>query len=301
MGQLEEMSVFVRIVDAGGIGKAAEQLGMAKSGISRRLVALENRLGVKLINRTTRSTSLTGAGRQYYEAAVKLIGDVSELNALTSDAETSLEGPLRLAAPLSFGLCHLSKAIDVFSGEHPGLTFNIDFSDRHVDLVEKGMDLAIRITDLKDSSLRARRICPIQLVLCASPGYLQTHGTPLKPDDLKDHQVLSYDIGAGTALKLADGQGNEQQVHVASRMVANNGDFLRDMALSGHGIVLLPTFIVWQSLASGQLVSILESYTPAPLSAWAVYPQTRYLSHRVRLFIDFLVERFGENPYWDDD
>jgi DNA-binding transcriptional LysR family regulator len=300
MGQLEEMSVFVRIVDAGGIGKAAEQLGMAKSGISRRLVALENRLGVTLINRTTRSTSLTGAGRQFYEAAVKLIGDVSELNALTSDAETSLEGPLRLAAPLSFGLCHLSRAIDVFSGEHPGLTFNIDFSDRHVDLVEKGMDLAIRIADLKDSSLRARRICPIQLVLCASPGYLQTHGIPLKPDDLKDHQVLSYDIGGGTALKLGDGQGNEQQVHVASRMVANNGDFLRDMALTGHGIVLLPTFIVWQSLASGELVSILEAYTPTPLSAWAVYPQTRYLSHRARLFIDFLVERFGDNPYWDD-
>lgn len=299
MGQLEDMSIFVRIVEAGGIGKAADQLYMAKSGISRRLVALENRLGVRLVNRTTRKTSLTAVGREYYEAAVKLIGDVSELDSLTSDAGTSLEGVLRLAAPLSFGLCHLSQAIDEFSRDHPGLTFNIDFSDRHIDLVELGVDLAIRIADLKDSSLRARRICPIRLVLCASPAYLQKHGTPQTPDDLKKHQILSYDIGGGTALRLPDGQGNEKLIHTTVRMVANNGDFLRDMALSGHGIVVLPSFIAWQSLATGKLISILEPYTPPPISAWAVYPQTRYLSQRARLFIDFLVERFGDRPYWD--
>ena len=299
MGQLEEMAVFVRIVDAGGIGKAADQLGMAKSGISRRLVALENRLGVRLINRTTRSTSLTGVGREYYAAAVKLIGDVSELDASTADAGTSLEGVLRLAVPLSFGLCHLSAAIDEFARSHPGLTFNIDFSDRHVDLVEQGVDLAIRIADLKDSSLRARRICPIHLVFCASPAYLEEHGTPRTPEDLKNHHILSYDIGAGTTLRLSDGQGREQLIHTASRMVANNGDFLRDMALAGHGIVALPTFICWQSLAAGDLVSVLEPYVPLQLNAWAVYPQSRYLSRRARLFIDFLVERFGDRPYWD--
>ena len=301
MGQLEEMAVFVRIVDAGGIGKAANQLDMAKSGISRRLVTLEKRLGVKLINRTTRSTSLTSAGRQYYEAAVKMIGDVEELNSLTTDAESSLEGKLRLAAPLSFGLSHLSSAIDDFSTQQPGLNFNIDFSDRHVDLVEQGVDLAIRITELKDSSLKARRICPVRLRLCASPVYLETHGTPRSPDDLKQHNILSYDIGGGTALKLNDEQGNVQLVQISSRMVANNGDFLRDMALAGHGIVLLPTFIAWKSLAGGGLVSVLESYVPATLSAWAVYPQTRYLSQRARLFIDFLTERFGDRPYWDND
>lgn len=299
MGQLEDMSVFVRIVEAGGIGKAADQLDMAKSGISRRLVALENRLGVRLINRTTRKTSLTAVGREYYEAAVRLIGDVSELDSLTADAGTSLEGVLRLAVPLSFGLCHLSAAIDEFSLDQPGLTFNIDFSDRHIDLVEQGVDLAIRIADLKDSSLRARRICPIRLVLCASPAYLQKHGIPHTPDELKDHQILSYDIGGGSALKLTDGQGNERLIHAPVRMVANNGDFLRDMALSGHGIVVLPSFIAWQSLAAGELISILEPYAPPPINAWAVYPQTRYLSQRARLFIDFLVERFGDTPYWD--
>jgi DNA-binding transcriptional LysR family regulator len=301
MGQLEDMRIFVRIVEAGGIGKAADQLGLAKSGISRSLAALENRLGVQLINRTTRRTSLTGVGHEYYEAAVKLIGDVSELDALTANAETSLQGHLRLAVPLSFGLCHLSAAIDDFVSEHPGLIIHVDFSDRLVDIVEQGVDLAIRITDLKDSSLKARRICPVQMRLCASPDYLQARGIPRQPDDLKNHNILSYDIGGGSALKLDDGKGNVQHVHTTSRMVANNGDFLRDMALAGHGIVLLPTFIAWKSLADGGLVSVLESYVPVTLSAWAVYPQTRYLSQRTRLFIDFLTERFGDRPYWDND
>lgn len=301
MGQLEDMHVFVRIVDAGGIGKAADQLGMAKSGVSRSLASLENRLGVQLINRTTRRISLSGAGRDYYRAAVRIIGDISELDALTSNAETSLKGQIRLAAPLSFGLCHLTSAIEDFTRDNPGLNFNIDFSDRLVDLVEQGMDLAIRITALKDSSLRARRICPIHLKLCASPAYLEKRGMPSAPEDLKRHDLLGYNIGSGTALKLLDQRGREHVVQVSSRMEANNGDFLHDMALAGHGIVLLPTFIAWRSLAAGQLVPVLESWPPASLNAWAVYPQTRYLSQRARVFIDFLATRFGDQPYWDSD
>jgi DNA-binding transcriptional LysR family regulator len=299
MGQLEDMKIFVRIVEAGGIGKAADQLSMAKSGVSRRLMALETRLGAPLINRTTRSSSLTRVGREYYERAIKLIGDVSELDALAADENKSLEGLLRLALPLSFGLSHLSPAIDIFTREHPDLTVNIDFSDRQVDLVEQGVDVAIRIADLKDSSLHARRICPIRLILVASPSYLETHGTPQRPEDLKSHQLLGYNIGGGNTIRLSTAQGDEQLVHISARIAANNGDFLHDMALAGHGIVGLPTFIVWQSLAAGDLVPVLEPYTPAPLNAWAVYPQTRYLSQRARRFIDFLAERFGDDPYWD--
>jgi len=299
MGQLEDMSVFVRIVEAGGIGRAAEQLGIAKSGVSRRLVALETRLGVSLINRTTRSSSLTSVGREYYERAVKLIGDVSELDGLAADEGKSLKGLLRLAVPLSFGLTHLSPAIDIFARENPGLTINIDFSDRQVDLIEQGVDLAIRISNLNDSNLQARRICPIGLVLCASPSYLERHGNPRKPEDLRDHQVLGYTLGSGHTIRLSNQQGDEQLVHTSARMAANNGDFLRDMALAGHGIVGLPTFIVWQSLAARELVPVLEQYTLPAINAWAVYPQTRYLSQRARQFIDFLAERFGDNPYWD--
>lgn len=299
MTAFDEMNSFVRVVEAGSISRAAEQLGLAKSGVSRRLADLESRLGVRLMNRTTRRSSLTDAGRTYYEGAVKLLSDVAELDAVVADSEASLKGRLRLAAPLSFGLCHLTPAIEEFMQAHPGVAIDIDFSDRQVDLVAQGVDLAIRIAELRDSSLKARRICPVRLMLCASPAYLERHGTPRRPDDLAGHRILHYDIGGGAVLRLADGRGGEQQVHVEPQLVANNGDFLCDMAISGHGIILTPTFIAWQALATGELQALMSDYWPPPLNAYAVYPQTRYLSRRARSFIDFLAERFGENPYWD--
>jgi len=299
MSQFEEMRNFVRVVEAGSISQAAEQMGQAKSGVSRRLSELEKRLGIRLLNRTTRRSSLTEAGQAYYQGAVKLIGDVNELNTRVADIETLLEGTLRLAVPLSFGLCHLSPAIDEFVQAHPGLSIDVDFSDRHIDLVEQGVDLAIRIAELDDSSLKARRICPIRLVLCASPAYLEKFGEPRSPVDLDNHQVLQYNIGSSPGLRLMDESGKEHRVRQRPRMVANNGDFLRDMAIAGNGIILTPTFIAWQALATGDLVPLLHNYWPPRLNAYAVYPHSRYLSRRARIFIDFLVERFGEKPYWD--
>ena len=299
MGQISEMQAFVRVVEAGNISKAAEQLDLAKSGVSRRLAELESRLGVRLLNRTTRRSSLTEAGKSYYEGAVKLLMDLSELNAATADTNACLEGTLRLAAPLSFGLLHLSPAIDEFLGMHPDLNINIDFSDRHIDLVEQGVDLAVRIADLGDSNLRARRICPVSIVICASPGYLEMHGRPQVPADLEGHRILHYDIGTTPVVRLEDRQGNLHSVSARPVIVANNGDFLRDMAMAGHGITVAPTFIAWEAVAAGHLVPILAEFCPRQLEAYAVYPPTRYLSRRSRVFIDFLVERFGENPYWD--
>jgi DNA-binding transcriptional LysR family regulator len=299
MSAFDEMNTFVRVVEAGTISGAAEQLGLAKSGVSRRLADLENRLGVRLINRTTRRSSLTEAGRNYYRGAVGLLADVAELDALVADSECLLEGRLRLAAPLSFGLGHLTPAIEEFVRSHPGVVIDVDFSDHQVDLVAQGVDLAIRIAELRDSSLKARRICPIRLMLCASPAYLERHGTPLEPEDLAGHQVLQYDIGGGPVLRLGDGRGGDVSVEVQPKLVANNGDFLRDMAIAGHGIILTPTFIAWQALATGDLQPVMSEHWPSPLNAYAVYPQTRYLSHRARRFIDFLAERFGTNPYWD--
>ena len=299
MTAFDEMNNFVRVVEAGSISKAAEQLGMAKSGVSRRLAELESRLGVRLLNRTTRRSSLTDAGRSYYEGAVKLLSDVSELDAVVADSEALLNGRLRLAAPLSFGLCHLTPAIEEFMTAHPGVLIDLDFSDRQVDLVAQGIEVAIRVAEWRDSSLRAPRICPIRLMLCASPAYLEQHGTPSHPNELAGHHILHYDIGGGPVLRLADGRGGEQQLHVEPRLVANNGDFLCDMAIAGHGIVLAPTFIAWQAVAMGELQPLLRDFWPPQLNAYAVYPQTRYLSRRARGFIEFLAERFGENPYWD--
>jgi DNA-binding transcriptional LysR family regulator len=299
MDLFDEMTSFVRVVEAGSISKAAEQMGMAKSGVSRRLADLETRLGVSLMHRTTRRSHLTDAGRAYYEGAVKLLSDVAELDAVVADSEASLKGRLRLAAPLSFGLCHLAPAIEEFMNTHPGVLIDIDFSDRQIDLVARGVDLAIRIAELRDSGLRARRICPIRLMLCASPAYLDQFGAPETPADLSDHRILHYDIGGGPVLRLADGRGGEQQVHLEPRLVANNGDFLCDLAIAGHGIILTPSFIAWRAIAAGELVPLMPGHWPPHLNAYAVYPKTRYLSRRARVFIDFLAERFGENPYWD--
>lgn len=299
MSHWEEMRTFVRVVEAGSISRAAEQIGIAKSGVSRRLAELENRLDVKLINRTTRRSSLTEAGRAYYEGSVKLLGDMDELDAAVTDSESRLEGTLRLAIPLSFGLSHLTPAIEEFLVLHPGVDIHIDFSDHRIDLVEQGVELAIRIADLDDSTLQARRICPIRMVVCASPDYLASHGTPVHTSDLEQHRVLRYDTGSGQPMKLKDSSGNTHIIRNRPRIVANNGEFLLSMAAAGHGIYMLPTFIAFKALEAGELLPILEDIQQPELSAWAVYPRTRYLSRRARAFIDFLVERIGENPYWD--
>lgn len=299
MGQLEDMNMFIRIVEAGGISRAAEQLNLAKSAVSRRLVELEARLGVKLLNRTTRKSSLTEVGQDYYERALRIVDDVTELNALTTDSNSTLEGSINLAAPLSFGLCHLSAAIDAFIKQHPKLTINIDFSDRQVDLVKEGLDLAFRITELKDSNLMARKISPIKIILCASPDYLKEYGTPKTPQDLKRHKLLHYNLTGTSSWKLTDKKNKQYSINTSASISANNGDFLKDMAIAGHGIVASPTFISWQAIATGDLISVLTDYKLPQPNAYAVYPQTRYLSQRTRLLIDFLVERFGDNPYWD--
>lgn len=300
MGQLEDMSVFIRVVEAGGISKAAEQLGMAKSAVSRRLVELETRLGVRLLNRTTRSSSLTEAGDSYYQRAVRIADDVAELNAMTMDDNTALTGSISLAAPLSFGMFHLSAAIDQFIKQHPDIHINIDFSDRQVDLVEEGLDLAFRIARLEDSNLVARRICPIRILLCASPVYIEQHGEPQHPNELKQHQLLHYNMSGSRQWRLIDNNAREQRIRISPFMEANNGEFLRDMAIAGHGIVATPTFISWQAIANGELIPVMCDYRPPDINAYAVYPKNRYLSQRLRRFIDFLVERFGDQPYWDE-
>lgn len=299
MGQLEEMQVFVRVVDAGGIGHAAEQIGIAKSAVSRRLSELESRLGVTLINRTTRSSKLTEEGQNYYTRSQHLINEIDELNNQTSDPEFSLKGTLRISVPLSFGLSHLTPALDLFSREHPELSLDIDFTDRETDLIEGGFDLAFRIGELGDSSLKARKITPIKLSLCASPDYLKKNGTPERPEDLRKHHVLKYNIADSAGWKIIDEEGKTHTIKIKSKMTANNGNFLNDMAIAGHGIVFTPNFISWQAIAMGELVPLLTHCVMPEFNAYAVYPQTRFASRKVRLFIDFLTERFGDYPYWD--
>ncbi|MCK5425260.1 MAG: LysR family transcriptional regulator [Emcibacter sp.] len=301
MGQLEDMDAFVRIIDAGSISQAANQLGVVKSAISRRLVDLEVRLGAQLLNRTTRKSSLTEAGRKYYERSVQILADVAEINATTSNAKTDLSGTFKISVPLSFGLLHMSAAINEFAALHPGLIIHMDFNDRKVDLVEEGYDVAIRIAELKDSSLMARKIAPVHRMLCASPDYIARMGNPEKPTDLKNHHMLHYTNAQNATLHFIGPDKRKHSINLPAKMVANNGDFLKSAAKDGHGIILTPTFIVWKEIASGELITVMNDYPCLSLNAYVVYPQTRHLSQKVRLFIDYLVDKFGGEPYWDKD
>ena len=301
MGQLEDMALFVRIVETGGIGKAADQLNLAKSAVSRRLGELENRLSTQLITRTTRKLSLTDAGMTYYDHALRILDDVSTMNAQASGSRSSLEGKLKITIPLSFGLLHLTPLLDAFSSLHPELGLNIDFSDRQTDLVEEGYEMAIRISDLKSTTLRARPISAIQHIVCASPSYLKAHSTPTEPAQLDQHDFLQYGLSGRTKLEFLDKAGKRQIVALEGKMKSNNGDFLRDMAINGKGITYLPTFLTHRAVASGKLIPILNDYQKPSLNVYAVYPQTRFLSRNCRALIDFLVDRFQEKPYWDMD
>lgn len=301
MGQLEDMAMFIRIVEAGGISKAAEQADIAKSAVSRRLHDLEKRLATQLISRTTRTSSLTDAGQQYYQRAKSIVEDVATLDEDTRGDVAALNGTLKISAPLSFGLLHLADVIDEFACNYPQLDFQLDFSDRHVDLVSEGYEMAIRIGQLPDSSLQARKLTTVNHMLCATPQYLAKHGIPQTPQALTEHAFLQYGLASQYQLNCRAADGKNHKVELQSRIRADNGDFLLDMTLRHHGICFAPTFIAYQHIARGELVSVLDDYQLPTLHAYAVYPQNRFLSQRCRLLIDFLAQRFGDSPYWDNE
>jgi len=292
MDRFQCMDTFIRVVEAGSISGAADRLGVAKSAVSRRLKELEEHLGVELFHRTTRRMNLTDTGRTYYHQSVRILEDVLEAELATSQAHGELQGSLKVALPLSFGLMHMGPAINDFLQEHPQIEFDLDFNDREIDLIQEGFDLAIRIAKLPDSSLIARRLAPIQAVMCASPDYLDRMGTPVVPEDLLTHHCLVYNLLRDyETWHFQDNKGNLLSAKINPYLKSSNGEFLRAAAVNGLGITYIPAFIMYKEIERGRLVPIIEAY--------AIYPQTRHLSQRVRAFVDFLVKRFEGIPYWD--
>ncbi len=300
MNPFEEMQTFVRIVDAGSITKAAEQMDTVKSAVSRRLAELEKRLGVTLLTRTTRSQALTESGKVYYEQSMRIMDDLAEIEAGIKNEHCALAGKIKIAAPLSFGLRHLAPALRQFNLQHPQIHFDVDFNDRKIDLIEEGFDIAIRIANLSDSTLIARKITSIKPVICASPSYLEKYGEPATPNDLTDgHVRLRYNL-IPEAWSFIDENGSDLSLKFETAISANNGDYLCDEAIAGRGILNSPDFICYQAIRSGELVPILRDYVKdRRLNAYAVYPQTRHLSKRVRRLVDFLADYFGDVPYWN--
>lgn len=299
MSRYEELENFVRIVDAGSITAAAEQMRIAKSAVSRRLKELETRLGAQLMVRSTRKLTLTETGQALYDRAVSLLADWEEVESAAAASRGKLSGLLRITAPLSFGVNQLGPMLLDFMAEHPDIELDIDFSDRKVDLIAEGMDLAVRIGVLEDSNLIARKFADISTVVCASPDYLTKHGHPQTPDDLAGHKELAYGYRRSSINHYTGPDGKRGQVELKARLHATNGDFMKDAAIAGEGILFIPRFIVYESLNDGSLVEILGDYDWGRLGAYVLYPPTRHLSSRVRAFVDHLVEKCRGTPVWE--
>ena len=302
MDRLQSLAVFAKVVEQGSFARAAQRLDLSASAVSRHVAALEAHLNVRLLNRTTRKLSLTESGRAFHERAVQLLADLEEAEAAVTASALVPRGTLKLTCAITFGERHVAPAIAAFSAKHPQLRFDVELSDRIVDLVEEGFDLGIRIGASSSQALIARRIGRTQLVCCASPAYLARHGTPKVPQDLARHRCLSYSyLPVRDLWRFRDAAGAEQAVRIAGPAHANNGRFLAALAASGMAISLEPDFIVGDELASGRLVEILPQFRPAAAPIHAVYPSRRHLSAKVRAFVDFLVERFEHDARWTVD
>lgn len=299
MNQFEDMQTFVRVVEAGSITKAAEQMDTVKSAVSRRLSELEKRLGITLLTRTTRTQILTDSGQSYYQQCLRIIDDVAEVESGVKNEHCALAGKIKIAAPLSFGLTHLSQALRKFNEINPEIYFDVDFNDRKVDLIEEGFDLAVRIGKLEDSSLIAKRIMSGKGVLCASPAYLKQYGTPEKPDDLLQGHVKLHYSSSSEIWSFTNKADKVSKIKVPSVITANNGDFLCQAAVDGKGLLFTPDFICYKAIKMKQLVPLLcDHVIDNEIVGYAIYPQNRHLSKRVRSLVDYLAQYFGDVPYW---
>ncbi|MCE3027288.1 LysR family transcriptional regulator [Salinicola sp. DM10] len=299
MDRIDTMRAFVTVVAEGSFTQAAERLAMSPQLVSKYVSRLEQHLGVRLLNRTTRKIHLTEAGRHYHQRVQQVLNDIDDMEHQLGDLHTQARGLLRISAPVSFASRHLAALLSDFQRAHPGVGIDLQLNDRKVDIVEEGFDIALRIGHLKSSSLIAKRIAPVRVVFCASPEYLQRHGVPRHPDDLKAHRYLHYSYMEPDAGESAFRGLPGRSQHADGGLISNNGDVLVEAAIAGAGIVLQPTFISGAAIGSGRLRIVLPRHEPEPLSLYAVYAHRQLLASKVRCFVDFLAGYFGDPPYWD--
>jgi len=301
MDKFADMKAFTAVVDAGSFSMAGERLGIAKSVVSRRISQLERRLGSRLLHRTTRRLALTDTGKNFYQRAVQILADLDDAEQSVTEETIELRGTLKLAAPLSFGLTHLSDAITDFLNEHPAIELNLDLNDRNINLVEEGFDMAVRIGELQDSTLVARRLGTVRIMTCASRAYLERHGEPAHPDELRQHIGLQYsNISYKQQWCYQTPAGKTIHAQPQIRIRANNGNALAAAASAGLGITRIPTFILGSYVKQGSLVTILNEYQGAAVGIYAVYPPGRLMPRRIQVFSDFLAGLYGDHPCWDD-
>ncbi len=294
------MKVLVKVVEAGSFARAAEALDTSNAAVTRQIAALEEHLGARLLNRTTRRLSLTDAGGAFYERSLGILEEIAEAEALTSQKAMQPVGLLKITAPLSFGVIQLARMLPGFHARHPQLQLDVDLTDRMIDLANEGIDVALRIAQELRGTLIARRIAPVSMVVCASPVYLKRRGVPTHPGQLAEHETFSFSyLDSGDEWSFLDAQGKLSRVRVQPCVRATNGDLLSELAAAGGGIVMQPSFIVGTHLARGTLVPILTDYRAPVHWLFAAYLNRRHLPIKVRAFIDYLVETVGDTPRWE--
>lgn len=293
MDRFLEMQTFCAVVDAGSFVKAADVLGVSKAAVSRYVGELEARLGVRLLHRTTRRMSLTEEGTVFDARCRELLSGVEEAEAELSSRSGAARGLLRVNAPVTFGIRHLAPLWATFRDRHPQVRVDVTLSDRVVDLVDEGYDLAIRIATLPSSTLISKRLATTRMVLCASPPYLKSRGVPSHPSDLADHDVIAYSYWSSGDQWPFDGPDGPVSVTIKPWMHSNNGDTCRAVALAHQGVILQPSFLIGDDLAAGRLVELLPEFRSIELGIYAIYPTRKHVALKVRALIDFLAQQFS--------
>ncbi|MGH8779375.1 LysR substrate-binding domain-containing protein [Paraburkholderia sp.] len=300
MDRLTGMGVFVAAVDEGSFAAAARRFGLSAAMAGKYVSAIEAGLNARLLQRTTRRLRLTDVGHAYYERCRRILEACDEANREASDASGTVRGVLRIAAPVTFGTMHLGELLAKYLEAYPHVNIEVSLSDRYVDLLEAGVDVAVRIGRLPDSTLVARRLAPCRMVICASPDYLRDHGTPRSPDDLRKAPRLTFSEAVSVGdWTLVDAKHRVHVIDGPCRMTANNTQMLLAAALAGTGIVYGPTFVFGEQIARGTLVELLPEYHASELTIQAVYPSARHVPLKVRHFLDYLAAAFGDEPPWD--
>lgn len=295
MDRLTEMEAFATVVDQGGFTDAAKKMGISKSAVSKHVSSLEARLGARLLNRTTRRVSPTEIGLAYYDRARRVINDAGEADALVSSMQSDPSGLLRISVATDFGVNHLSPVLGDFLQEFPDITVNMVLNNRFVELISEGFDMAIRMGELEDSTLRARKLTETSRRMIASPAYFEQHGRPQKIDDLNEHKLLHYSNAANSAVwKITAPSGEKRQVRTAGGLTVNDGQSLLNAAISGLGIAYLPSFLYADAMAKGLVQEAIPDLPVETQGIYAVYPPGRFTQPKVRAFIDFLVNAFAE-------
>jgi len=300
MDRLTEMEAFATVVDQGGFTDAAKKMGISKSAVSKHISSLEARLGARLLNRTTRRVSPTEIGLAYYDRARRVLSDAGEADALVASMQSAPAGLLRLSVATDFGVNHLSPILGDFLQQFPDITVNMVLNNRYVELISEGFDMAIRMGDLEDSSLRARKLTETQMRMIAAPSYFEKHGRPTRLDDLNSHKLLHYSNQAsGNAWKITAPSGEERQIRSAGWLSVNDGQSLLNACIAGLGIAYLPSFLYANAMEQGQVVDVMPDLPVERTGIYAVYPPGRFTQPKVRAFIDFLVAHFNEKGRQD--